>query len=209
VRAVIQDRYGPPEILRIEDVPTPEPRDDEVLVRVHASTANQTDAHFRGATQPLIRLLTGLRAPRQRIAGRDFAGVVEAVGSRVTRFAVGDRVFGIRSGANADYVTVRETRVIAPMPRGLSFEDAAAIPDGAYQAFTHLRRADVGQGTGSSCTARRGRAEARRSSWPRSSAPTSPGSRAPRTSDWSARSGRTSSSITSRRTSRGTARPTT
>lgn len=147
MKAVVQDRYGPPEVLRVEEVARPVPGDDEVLVRVHASTVNQTDAHFRSPSQPLTRILTGVRRPRRRITGRDFAGTVDAVGARVTRFAVGDRVFGIRSGANAEYVAVRQTRLIARMPRGMSFEDAAAIPDGAYQAFTHLSRAGVGTGT--------------------------------------------------------------
>ena len=147
MRAVVQDRYGPPEVLRIEELDRPVPAADELLVRVHASTVNQTDTHFRGATQPLIRLITGMRRPRVRIAGREFAGVVEAIGPAVTKFAVGDRVFGIRIGANADYLCVRETRIVATIPSGLSFAEAAAIPDGGYQGIVHLTRAGVGPGT--------------------------------------------------------------
>ena len=146
MRAVVDDRYGPPEVLRIAEVARPAPAAGEVLVHVHASTANQTDAHMRaGAT--LIRLLTGIRRPRQRITGLDFAGVVEAVGEAVTEFKEGDRVFGIRAGANAEYLAVREHRAIALMPAGLTFEGAAAVPDGALAALAHLRRAHVGDRT--------------------------------------------------------------
>jgi NADPH:quinone reductase-like Zn-dependent oxidoreductase len=80
VRAVVHDRYGPPEVLRLEEVEHPVPGDDELLVRVHATTVNRTDCHRRGASPFLWRLLLGLRRPRQRVLGMEFAGVVEAVG---------------------------------------------------------------------------------------------------------------------------------
>ena len=148
MRAAVYDRYGPPEVLRIEDVEPPVPKDDdEVLVRVHATTVNRTDTGFRGAELFVSRFFTGLRRPKQRIVGMEFAGEVEAVGAAVTEFAIGDRVFGVRSGANAEYVRVRERGAAAHMPIGMTFEEAAAVCDGATQALAHLRRAGVREGT--------------------------------------------------------------
>lgn len=147
MRAVVHDRYGSPDVLRIEDVEQPVPEAGEVLVRVHATTVNRTDTHMRAARPFLWRFRLGLRRPRRRILGSEFAGEVEAVGPAVTSFRVGDRVFGMRSGAHAEYVTVRETGVIAHMPQGMSFEDAAAVCDGAIQALAPLREAGVGEGT--------------------------------------------------------------
>jgi NADPH:quinone reductase-like Zn-dependent oxidoreductase len=147
MRAVVHDRYGPPEVMRIEDVERPAPNDDEVLVRVHATTVTQTDCHMRRAKPFIWRFMLGLLRPKRRILGLELAGEVEAVGAAVTGFEVGDRVFGIWSGAHAEYVCVRERGFLAPMPAGMSFEEAAAVCDGAIQAFAHLRRANVGPGT--------------------------------------------------------------
>src|SRR5712664_3744042 len=99
MRAVVYDRYGPPEVQRIEDVERPVPKEDELLVKVHATTVNRLDVHTREANRRsglavslLSRLVSGLARPRQRILGSEFAGEVEAVGAEVTQFAVGDRV---------------------------------------------------------------------------------------------------------------------
>jgi NADPH:quinone reductase-like Zn-dependent oxidoreductase len=147
MRAALQERYGPPEILRVAEVDRPEPGPGELLVRVHASSVCRTDTHLRAAKPFIWRFFAGFRRPKQRIAGREFAGEVEAVGSEVTEFAPGDRVFGIRSGSNAEFVCVREAGVVAHMPEGLSFEEAAAVCDGAYQGLAPLRKAEVGEGT--------------------------------------------------------------
>lgn len=148
MRAVVYDRYGPPEVLRIEEVARPVPKADEVLVKVHATTVTQTDCHMRRAKPVIWRLLLGLRRPKRRILGQEFAGEVEAIGTAVTEFAVGDRVFGVKSfGPHAEYVCVRETGALAHMPEGMRFEEAAAVCDGAFQALVHLRRAQVGDGT--------------------------------------------------------------
>ncbi|MBD0328483.1 MAG: NAD(P)-dependent alcohol dehydrogenase [Thermoleophilia bacterium] len=141
------DRYGPPEVLQIADVERPGPKEDEVLVRVHATTASRTDAGLRSAEYFVARVFTGLLRPRRNVVGLEFAGEVEAVGAAVTEFAAGDRVFGIRSGSNAEYVCVRESGVIAHLPAGLSFEQAAAVADGALSAVSLLRTAGVGDGT--------------------------------------------------------------
>ena len=142
MRAVVHDRYGPPEVLRVAEVERPVPKDDEVLVRVHASTVTRGDAMgVRGAEYRFTRLITGIRRPRRTIAGTEFAGRVEEVGAAVTEFRVGDEVFGIEGGANAEYVAVRESGVIAQKPTGLTYEEAAAVPDGSLLALTCLRPA--------------------------------------------------------------------
>ncbi len=156
MRAVVYDGYGPPEVLRLEEVEPPVPRDDDLLIRVHATTVNRLDVHTReanaksGATVSLLsRVLSGLRRPRQRILGSEFAGEVEAVGPAVKEFAVGDRVFGtsgLRFGAYAELMCMRESARIARMPAGVSFEDAAPACDGALNALTCLKQADLRKG---------------------------------------------------------------
>src|SRR5262245_48003308 len=97
MRAVVYDRYGPPEVLQIDEVERPAPKDGEVLVKVHASTVNRTDVGLRGAEYFVSRLVTGLLKPKpeRRVVGMEFAGEVDAVGAAVTEFSVGDRVFGV------------------------------------------------------------------------------------------------------------------
>jgi NADPH:quinone reductase-like Zn-dependent oxidoreductase len=146
MRAVVHDRYGPPEVLRVAEVERPMPKEDEVLVTVHASTVTRTDTSTRSAEYPFSRLMTGIRRPKRTIAGMEFAGLVEEVGPAVTELRVGDEVFGIAGGANAEYVTARESGVIAPKPTGLTYEEAAAVPDGSLLALTCLRPADPLQG---------------------------------------------------------------
>lgn len=146
MRAVVHDRYGPPEVLRVEEVEKPTPRDDEVLVRVHASTVTRSDCGLRAARPFFTRAFIGLRRPRRKIAGIEFAGVVEAVGRAVTRFAPGDEVFGVKGGSNAEYVCVREDGVVGHKPSGISFEEAAAVCDGAAMAVTCLRPEQLREG---------------------------------------------------------------
>jgi len=142
MRAVVHNRYGPPEVLRVAEVERPMPKDDELLVRVHASTVTRGDAMgVRSAEYRFTRLFTGIRRPRRTIAGSEFAGRVEDVGAAVTDFRVGDEVFGIEGGANAEYVTARESGAIAPKPTRLTYEEAAAVPDGSLLALTCLRPA--------------------------------------------------------------------
>ena len=147
MKAVVHDRYGPPEVLRIADVEKPAPEADELLVRVHATTVTRTDIHMRAAKPFFWRFMLGLRRPKRRILGIEFAGVVEAVGAGVTTFAVGDLVFGARSGSHAEYVCVPESRVVAHMPSGMSFTEAAAVTDGFYQAYGGLTHAKVDETT--------------------------------------------------------------
>jgi NADPH:quinone reductase-like Zn-dependent oxidoreductase len=156
MRAVVYDKYGPPDVLRLEEVAKPVPKEDEVLVRVRATTVTRADVHTREANRSsgramtlVSRLISGLRRPRQPILGREFAGEVEAVGAAVSEFAVGDRVFGLSGltfGAHAEFMCMRESARIARMPAGMSFEDAAPICDGALNALMCLKQADLRKG---------------------------------------------------------------
>jgi NADPH:quinone reductase-like Zn-dependent oxidoreductase len=153
MRAVVYDRYGPPGVLRLEDVERPVPAEDEVLVKVHATTVNRFDTATREANRRsglaislMSRLVSGLRRPRHRILGTEFAGEVAVVGAAVSEFAVGDRVFGtsgLRFGAHAEYIAIPVSGRIAHVPTGMSFEEAAPICDGALNALTCLKQADL------------------------------------------------------------------
>jgi NADPH:quinone reductase-like Zn-dependent oxidoreductase len=156
MRAVVYDSYGPPAVLRFEDVEAPVPKEDEVLIRVHATTVNRLDVHTREANAKsglavslMSRLVSGVRRPRQRILGSEFAGEVEATGAAVKEFAVGDRVFGtsgLRFGAHAELMCMRESGRMLRMPDGLSFEQAAPAFDGALNALMCLKQADLREG---------------------------------------------------------------
>jgi NADPH:quinone reductase-like Zn-dependent oxidoreductase len=151
MKAVVYDRYGPPGVLRIEEVERPVPRDGELVVRVRASTVNRLDCHTREANRSngllisgVSRVVSGIRRPRQRILGTEFAGEVAAAGPAVTRIAVGSRVFGntgLRFGCHAEFTCLPETARVAPMPDGMGFEEAAAATDGALNALWCLRLA--------------------------------------------------------------------
>ena len=122
------------------------PKEDEVLVKVHATTVTRTDTGLRSAEYFISRFFTGLVRPKQRIVGLEFAGEVEAVGAAVEEFKAGDEVFGVRTGSNAEYVCVREGGAIAHKPAAMSFEEAAAVCDGACSALSCLRNADLRKG---------------------------------------------------------------
>jgi NADPH:quinone reductase-like Zn-dependent oxidoreductase len=147
VKAVVFDRYGPPDVLRVDDVERPVPKDDQVLVKVHATTVNRTDCGLRAAEPFMTRFYTGIRRPKRRILGSEFAGEVEAVGAAVTQFAVGDEVFGAGGfGAHAEYVCRREQGPVAHKPASVSFDEAAAALDGAIIALACLSKADLRPG---------------------------------------------------------------
>lgn len=149
MKAAVFDRYGPPEVVSVTDVARPAPADDELLVKVHATTVNRTDCAYRGATPFIMRFLTGLTRPRKTILGTEFAGEVEATGSAVTSSSVGDRVFGYVEGpfgAHAQYMTVPEDGSLAAIPPGLSFEEAAPGTEGSHYALSSLTHAKVERG---------------------------------------------------------------
>ncbi len=147
LKAVVHDRYGPPDVLRLENVDRPVPADDHVLVRVHATTVTRSDCGWRSAKPFFSRFFTGLRRPRRRILGTEFSGEVEAVGTAVSEFEVSDRVFGASVfGAHAEFVAVRATGPVAHMPAGMTFEEAAAVCDGAILALNAMRPVSVRPG---------------------------------------------------------------
>jgi NADPH:quinone reductase-like Zn-dependent oxidoreductase len=149
MKAAVCTRYGPPEVVVISEVETPATGDSEVLVKVHATTVNRTDCAYRAAKPFFMRFLTGLTRPRSPVLGTEFAGVVEAVGSAVTSFAVGDQVFGYnegRFGAHAEYLSIPEDGSLATMPANVTYQQAAASTEGSHYALAHIRAAKIHAG---------------------------------------------------------------
>lgn len=139
MKAVVYCDYGSPAVLKLEDVEKPVPDSNQVLVRVRAAAVNPLDWHFMRGTPYVGRIGMGLRKPKVIRLGVDFAGVVESVGRNVTQFKPGDEVFGGRTGAFAEYVTVRASGAIVKKPANLTFEQAAAVPVAAITALQGLR----------------------------------------------------------------------
>ena len=152
MKAIVQDEYGPAEVLRLEDVPTPEPRDGDILVRVRAAGVDAGVWHLTAGVPYFARLMgMGIRRPKHRVRGLDLAGVVEAVGPGVSEFSPGDEVFGAcdpsSDGSFAEFACAPATR-LAPKPPTLSFEQAAAVPVSgctALQALRDVREVQPGQ----------------------------------------------------------------
>jgi NADPH:quinone reductase-like Zn-dependent oxidoreductase len=157
MKAIICDRYGPPEVLRLQEVAKPTPGTTELLIRIFATTVTIEDPRAREGMKeypPLLRLIgrlaIGLRGPRNKILGFELSGEVEAVGASVTRFGVGDQVYGytgIGFGAYAEYVCLPEDGVLARKPANVTYEEAAAVPNGALTALVFLKKkADIRRG---------------------------------------------------------------
>ncbi|MDP1825507.1 MAG: NAD(P)-dependent alcohol dehydrogenase [Archangium sp.] len=156
MKAAICTRYGPPEVLHIEEVEKPRPRADELLVKVHASTVNSSDWFIRSGipdspvfTRMMMKLMIGLRGPRRKILGLIAAGEVVEVGALVKNFHVGDRVWAFTKfhlGSYAEYTCLRESSSVALAPTGLSFDEIAAIPYGGLLALHFLRKGGVKAG---------------------------------------------------------------
>jgi NADPH:quinone reductase-like Zn-dependent oxidoreductase len=154
MKAAVYHEYGSPDVIRIEDVLKPTPKDHEVLVRVRATTVGTWDCEARSFSFPLwfwlpLRIAMGIRKPRWPVLGQELAGEVEAIGKDVTRFEPGNRVFasvGLGFGAHAEYACVSSSRAIAHMPQNMSYTEAASIPTGGDNALHFLRLADVQRG---------------------------------------------------------------
>jgi NADPH:quinone reductase-like Zn-dependent oxidoreductase len=142
MKAILQTEYGPPEVLQLKEIEKPTPTENQVLVKVHAASVNALEWRPFTMSPILIRLMGGLRKPKDPKLGTDVAGRVEAVGSNVTEFQPGDEVFGVASGAFAEYVCAGKTK-LALKPANVSFEAAAAVPVAAFTALQGLR--DRGQ----------------------------------------------------------------
>ncbi len=149
MKAAIHTTYGPPEVVKILEVPKPVPASNELLVKVHASTVNRTDCGFRSAEYFISRFFSGLFKPRYQTLGCEFAGEVEAVGTAVALFKPGDKVFGyndVEFGGHAEYLVIKETAAVEQMPAGFHFHDAAALTEGSHYALCDLRAANVKSG---------------------------------------------------------------
>ena len=149
MKAAVCTRYGPPEVVVISDVDKPAAGDSGLLVKVHATTVNRTDCAYRAARPFFMRFLTGLIRPRSTVLGTEFAGVVEAVGSGVTSFGAGDKVFGYNEGpfgAHAEYLSVPEDGSVATMPANVTYQQAAPGTEGSHYALAHIRAAKIHSG---------------------------------------------------------------
>jgi NADPH:quinone reductase-like Zn-dependent oxidoreductase len=142
MKAAVYSRYGPPDVVQIKDVEKPVPKDNEVLIEVRAASVNPLDWHFLRGTPYFVRIMTGLRKPKDKRLGVDVAGQVEAVGRNVTQFKPGDEVFGSCRGAFAEYACTSESALVIK-PDNVTFEQAASAPVAAFTALQGLR--DKGQ----------------------------------------------------------------
>ena len=142
MKAVIYNKYGSTDVLELQDIPRPVPRDNEVLIKIIATTVTPVDTTFRSGNPMFARLFTGIFKPKNAILGTELSGVIETIGKDVTRFEVGNRVFAAAPngfGAHAQYISVHEDAAIAKIPDALSFEDAAVITNGGLTALPFLR----------------------------------------------------------------------
>lgn len=139
MRAITYKQYGGPEVLNLEEVATPVPNEDEILIQVKATTVTSVDCTFRSGKAKAARLFTGLTKPKNLILGSEFSGIVDEVGEKVSLFKKGDRVFGGAEKSHAEYVCVKEDAAIIEIPEGMPFEEAAAVPYGVLTALPFLR----------------------------------------------------------------------
>ncbi|TLZ66697.1 MAG: NAD(P)-dependent alcohol dehydrogenase [Methanobacteriota archaeon] len=146
MRAAVYRKYGPPEVLRVTEIGKPIPKDNQILVRVFATTVTSGDVRLRKADPFIVRLFFGLLGPRKHVLGSDLAGEVEVVGKEVRRFKVGDQVFGLGVKTYAEYACLKEDGPRAIKPVNVSFEEAAAIPWGAGCSLYFLRRGGIRAG---------------------------------------------------------------
>lgn len=158
MKAVVYEKFGPPEVLQLKEILKPEPKENEVLIKIFATTVHRGDSRMRSLDLPIpswqkmmARLFLGIRKPKRKILGMELAGEIEETGSKVTRFKVGDLVFAstikANFGAYAEYKCMKENDIIALKPTDMTFEEASTIPNGAYTALGIIRQAKINKGT--------------------------------------------------------------
>jgi NADPH:quinone reductase-like Zn-dependent oxidoreductase len=145
MKASVYSRYGPPDVLQLKEVEKPVPKDNELLIRIIATSVNRTDCGFRQPEYLIVRLVAGLFKPKKKILGSELAGVVKAIGKNVRTFKPGDSVFGLSTfnfGTHAEYCCIAEDKSIAIKPANMNYNEAAAICDGAFLALSNIRKID-------------------------------------------------------------------
>jgi NADPH:quinone reductase-like Zn-dependent oxidoreductase len=145
MKASVNTIYGSPEVLQVIEIEKPTPKDNEVLIKIHATTVNRTDCGFRKPEYLIVKIMSGLFKPKNTILGTELAGEIEAIGKNVTTFKIGDQVFGLNTfkfGTHAEYVCVAEKKAITPMPTNMSFNEAAAVCDGLFLAYANIKKID-------------------------------------------------------------------
>ena len=145
MKAIVNTVYGSPEVLSLKEVEKPIPKDNEVLIKIRSSTINRTDCGFRKPEYLIVRLFSGLFKPKNTILGNELAGEVEAIGNAVTKFKIGDAVFGLSAwkfGTHAEYICIAETASIATKPTNMTFDEAAAVCDGMMLGMNMIRQID-------------------------------------------------------------------
>ncbi|MGI9316403.1 MAG: NAD(P)-dependent alcohol dehydrogenase [bacterium] len=148
MKAIVYSNYGPPESLRFKEVRKPDPKGDEVLVKIHAATVNRTDCATIRAIPFFTRVITGLFRPKKQIPGTEFSGEIEAIGKDVSPFKIGDRVFGFNdegAQSHAEFTVVTEGKMVL-IPEGITFEQAAASTEGAHYAYNFIDKVDIARG---------------------------------------------------------------
>ena len=149
MKAIVYTEYGPPEVAKLIEVFKPVPKDDEVLIRVCASTVNRTDSGIRSAIYFISRFWSGLLRPRYQILGCEFAGIIEEIGKDVITFKNGDNVFGYNDqtfGGHAEFLTISENDAVTTLPNNLNFEEAAPITEGAHYALNSIKASKLKKG---------------------------------------------------------------
>lgn len=149
MKTAFRSKYGQPGVLSIKEVKVPTPKDNEVLIRVYATTVNRTDCGILQAKPFIIRFFTGLTKPRFPSTGTDYAGKIEAVGKNVSKFSIGDRVWGFNDngvGTHAEYITIPEDSYILAIPGNINYQQAAASPEGAHYAYNMINKVKLKPG---------------------------------------------------------------
>ena len=149
MKAIVYTKYGPPDVLELKEVERPAPKDNEVLIRIYATTVNRTDCATIRAKPFFARLFTGMFKPKKQIPGTEFAGKIEEIGKNVKSLKVGDKVFGFDdqgSGSHAQYMTISEDKGLTTIPKNVTYEQAAASTEGAHYAYNFIKKVNLKSG---------------------------------------------------------------